>query len=96
MAGRGRGMSEDIPRTALQVAQEYLDWYDCKQRMVERVVVVLNPDLSIVIQCTDGASVEVTYKGAETKLRQAIKREWDEGRKVVAEIERQKKLEGIS
>jgi len=87
---------EDVPRTALQVAQEYLDWYDCKQRTVDRVVVMLTPGLSIVIQCTDGASVEVTYEGAKTKLRQAIKREWDEGRKVVAEIERQKKMEGIS
>ena len=82
-------------KTALQVAQDYLDWYDCKGRTVDRVVVVLSPGIEIVIQCTDGAHVQVTYAGMESELRKAIRREWDE-RKVVAAIERQKIAEGIS
>ena len=86
----------DAPRTALQVAQEYLDWYDCKQRTVERVVVGLRPKLHLEILCTDGFVVPVQHPPMHEELCKVLRQETILAEKVVAEIERQKKLEGIS
>lgn len=70
--------------TALQAAQEYLDWHMMdKPRTAVRVLVGLKPRVHFEILCEDGVCVEVDA-GYHDKMAAVLKREMAE---VVAVVE---------
>lgn len=91
--------SLDLPppdfSSAMEAAQHYLNWYDMAGRTADRIVISLRPHFVVHIVCTDGREIQVLQPFLDTMSR-VLKREHDDAKKNVAEIERQKKAEQFS
>ena len=85
----------DFPgKKALEVAQDYLNWYDFRQKTAERVCVGLKP-LHFEILCTDGVCVPMSGP-MEQEMLKAVSLEWTHAKEVVAALRKQMRAEELS
>lgn len=94
----GREMPPERPaQTAMEAAQEYLDFYDVSGRMVDKIFAVSPLRLrnwGVEILCTDGTTVNVDDRFID-HMRTAIANDFKDTMKIVTEIDRQKKMDSL-